>query len=115
MRRILCLAVLLSAAAIAAPTTAAPEPAPAAKAPEPAAAPAAKAAEPAAAPAAKAAPLAAEPGVVAYGEDQKIDNTAHRDEYGGRLCSAAGGGGANGAWLVLAALGILATRRRRHA
>ncbi|HKA86476.1 MAG TPA: hypothetical protein VKE22_02385 [Haliangiales bacterium] len=49
-------------------------------------------------------------GVATWGEDQKIDKTAKRDEYGGRPCGTSGTWDGS-PWLVLAMLGTLIRRR----
>jgi MYXO-CTERM domain-containing protein len=61
--------------------------------------------------AAKPAPPAVTGGVATWGEDQKIDKTKVRDEYGGRMCGTSGTWQGS-AWMVLAMLGLLVRRRR---
>jgi hypothetical protein len=61
------------------------------------------------APAAKQEPAATS--VATWGEDQKIDKTKRRDEYGGRMCGTTGTWQGS-SWMVLAMLGLLVRRRR---
>ncbi len=49
-------------------------------------------------------------GVATWGEDQRIDKTKKRDEYGGRLCGTSGTWQGS-SWMVLAMLGLVVRRR----